>query len=522
MKKFSFLVLFFALFVSYAQNPSFSDIKFWAGSGDKVAMFVVDFNDGATNECYAWGYRFDGDDVSAMTMLEDIAAADPNFSYAESGGFLSDIHYLTHSGVGGSPNWWSTFNFQNNAWVMNMGYSELLSDSTIFGNSYTEWDANYNPVNLPGSPIAAKVPFVFTNDNVRFWVGQGAKKALFVADFNDGFGYNECYVWGYKFDGDDVTAEEMINAITTADTNLSVSITSGFLSDMSYLSHVGEGGNPNWWSTFSLSSYLWEMNMGISEVLVDNCIFGASYTDWDASFNPVFEPESPLAASKPFFVNTDEVVYWVGSGSKKAYLVVDFNDGAQSECYIWGYRFDDDNFTIENMIEDIVADDYHLTVNMNGGFLSDINYFSHVGIGGDPNWWSSFTLQSHIWEMNFGISEILVDNMMVGFSYTEWDDLWMPINDPQNAVPASLHTSISKEEKMTLLLYPNPSVDKVFVEGLELGSQISIYASNGALVYRSVVSSENVQIDVSKLSSGSYILNMENGAAKRHQIFVKQ
>ncbi len=381
MKKITFLVLFFALFVSYAQNPSFADIKFWIGSGEKVAMFVVDFNDGATNECYAWGYRFDGDDATAMDMLDAIATADPNFSFASGGSFVNDIHYLTHSGIGGNPYYWSTFSYQNEDWIMNNGFAEVLTDSSIFGNSYTDWDVNYNPINLPESPIAAK---------------------------------------------------------------------------------------------------------------------------------------------KPFFVNSDEVVYWVGNGAKKAYLVVDFNDQASSECYIWGYKFDDENITVEQMISDITNSDYHLSISMTGGFISDVAYQSQNGLGGNPFYWSSFTLINQLWEMNLGIVEGLQDNMVFGISYTDWDADYNPIYEPENAVPAPLHTHISEQKNISVLIYPNPSKDMIFVEGLEQNSQIRIYASNGNLVYRSFVTSENIQVDISKFSLGTYILKVENGSEGHRQIFIKQ
>ncbi|MDY0217194.1 MAG: T9SS type A sorting domain-containing protein [Bacteroidales bacterium] len=381
MKKISFLVLLFALFVSYAQNPSFANIKFWTGSGEKVAMMVVDFNDGTTNDSYAWGYRFDAENLTAFDMLEAIAQADPNFNYEGSGGFISDIEYLSHSGIGGSPNWWLTSTFENSAWEMNSGVSENLTDSLVFGYSYTEW-------------------------------------------------------------GDE--------------------------------SH------------------------------------------------PLEHPDSIIGAKKPFITNTEEVVYWVGSGSKKAYLVIDFNDDATDECYIWGYKFDADTLTFANMMNDISNDDSQLSISITGGFIGDIIYKTQSGLNGDPYYWSTFTLTNHLWEMNMGASDPLEANSIFGLSYTDWDESYNPINEPENAVPASLNTKIAKNNNTQILIFPNPTSDIIFIKDIEVGTQLSIYASNGTLVHRSVAHDENTQVNVSNFSNGTYILKMKNGISNHHQIFIKQ
>ena len=39
---------------------SAAEVAFWVGAGTNEAVLVVDFNDSATTECWAWGYRFDG------------------------------------------------------------------------------------------------------------------------------------------------------------------------------------------------------------------------------------------------------------------------------------------------------------------------------------------------------------------------------------------------------------------------------------------------------------------------------
>lgn len=52
------------------------DIQYWVGSGANRAAFVIDWNDGKTDESIAWGYRWDGA-AKGIDMLRAIVAADP-------------------------------------------------------------------------------------------------------------------------------------------------------------------------------------------------------------------------------------------------------------------------------------------------------------------------------------------------------------------------------------------------------------------------------------------------------------
>ena len=55
-------------------------------------------------------------------------------------------------------------------------------------------------------------------------------------------------------------------------------------------------------------------------------------------------------------VSLDEVDHWVGTGSNRAGLVIDWNDGKQAESLVWGYRWDG-SATAEQMFLSVVAAD---------------------------------------------------------------------------------------------------------------------------------------------------------------------
>lgn len=55
-------------------------------------------------------------------------------------------------------------------------------------------------------------------DDIAFWVGEGANRAGFVIDWNDGIS-DESLMWGFRWDGS-ATGEDMLTAIVSADARL--------------------------------------------------------------------------------------------------------------------------------------------------------------------------------------------------------------------------------------------------------------------------------------------------------------
>jgi hypothetical protein len=278
---------------------SFADIKFWVGSGPDSAALVVDFHDGTWDSCYAWGFRFNGT-ATGEDMLNAVAAADVNFSVNISGGFLMDILYGAHSGIGGTNGfYWGTWSGPDlNNLSMNMGISTVLSHGDWFACSFTD----FNPPLPPGTPIPAFEPFRFTAQDVAFWVGSGQDTTLLVIDFLDGSGASS-FAWGYLHNGP-VTAEVMLQDVAAADPQLNVAIAGGFLNDITYQNYAGIGGNPNYWATWSATNLgNWNLNMGISTTLGNGDLFGCSYTN----FNPPVRPGYPQAALSSSTLSNAEV-----------------------------------------------------------------------------------------------------------------------------------------------------------------------------------------------------------------------
>ncbi len=188
---FSKTLLWLAMALPFQSMAQFNmnEITFWIGSGSHSAALVIDFNDANNPQCFAWGYRFDDPATTAEDMIKAIDSVDNALQVSFSGGFLPDISYLSHSGIGGSPDYFASFfgDGDSTNWTMNMGTSELMTDSAWFGLSYTAWDTSFNPLYVPGLPVAASpVNGIASLKNAHFslWPNPVASGNNVVANFD--------------------------------------------------------------------------------------------------------------------------------------------------------------------------------------------------------------------------------------------------------------------------------------------------------------------------------------------------
>ena len=103
-------------------------ILYWVGSGNNSVILAVNWADTAL----AWGYRFSDSSITVDSVMNDIAAADPRFSYTASNGWLLDIVFdngedSLHNAVLG--NWMSTVNGNSS---ISWGMSSSLTNGDIF------------------------------------------------------------------------------------------------------------------------------------------------------------------------------------------------------------------------------------------------------------------------------------------------------------------------------------------------------------------------------------------------------
>lgn len=105
-----------------------SDILYWVGTGAKEVVLAVNWADTAL----AWGYRFDGT-KSVSDMMNDIAAADPRFSYTVNSGFLGDILFVKADGDTlhkPAYSWWES---------KNNGISDAGMTQPLVNGDFEKW-----------------------------------------------------------------------------------------------------------------------------------------------------------------------------------------------------------------------------------------------------------------------------------------------------------------------------------------------------------------------------------------------
>lgn len=254
-----------------------SAIVYWVGTGSNEAVLAVNWADTAL----AWGYRFDGESVSCATMMADIAAADPRFSFTENGGFIADINFSTdnHTFAITPGNYW--FSLLNHTAGMGLGdmlhngdfykWGDLsvavVTDSSWVSEYGGYWNYTYiwpytiNPVSIPN--IVEPTPEEATIDAsaIEYWVGTGASRAILAVNWAD-----TALAWGYRFDGSK-SVSDMMSDIAAADPRFSFTENGGFITDINFTTSnrtfaITPG---NYWS----STHNGMMDAGLAQPLAD-------------------------------------------------------------------------------------------------------------------------------------------------------------------------------------------------------------------------------------------------------------
>ena len=390
-----------------------NDIVFWVGSGSNSAVLIVNWGDPDT--AFAWGYRFNGS-VTAQTMVDSIAAADPRFWTVGSPSLSGDIHYILTNGdtlglVDGSSTsmgynfWWTNINgvsagsgaatSLHNGDVFKYGDLSVGTGWDPMGTYFMEyaWEKTPTPAPLPTDDPETPEDATIDTSDIVYWVGTGSNALTFVVNWAD-----TALAWGYRFSEDSVTLSTVMNNIAMADPRFSYTGT-GMVSDIHFIANGDTLGiTPgNYWShylngTTSAGMMQWMHNDDFSRwadpavgVLVDSVY----HEDWGGWWERIYVyPQTIYPVSEPAPVNAtitaDEIEYWIGEGENQLVFVVNWADTALA----WGYRFADDSVMLGNVMDDIAEADPRFSYR-GSGMVDDI-YFVEEGytLAITPgNWW---------------------------------------------------------------------------------------------------------------------------------------
>ena len=209
-----------------------SEILYWIGEGQNEVIFAVNFAD-PEDVCFAWGYRFDADDVIIQHMMDDIAAADGRFNFTASDeGWLTEITFVNGDiaynlqgynamyNLNGEPSWYTmaeqavhngdfvkwgdyTIGTEVAAWtyvwetpvtpvsVYNTSVAENNATLSLYPNpasSYTMLDGEMNGATVTVSDLQGRVVrnFVVTNNEPVRIETESFQAGLYFVTVSDG------------------------------------------------------------------------------------------------------------------------------------------------------------------------------------------------------------------------------------------------------------------------------------------------------------------------------------------------
>ncbi|MEN6519687.1 MAG: PEP-CTERM sorting domain-containing protein [Armatimonadota bacterium] len=132
-----------------------------------------------------------------------------------------------------------------------------------------------------------------------------------------------------------------------------------------------------------------------------------------------------LAGSSASAFSFDDIQLWAGSGSNKAALVIDWNDGKEPQSMVWGYRWDG-TATGKNMFDAVLALDSRLYASMeywesyNSYSVNSINYVSdsanHYAEGMASSYWAYYIAETN-------------SSLPTKWDYSGWDISARPLSN---------------------------------------------------------------------------------------------
>lgn len=131
----------------------------------------------------------------------------------------------------------------------------------------------------------------------------------------------------------------------------------------------------------------------------------------------------------------DDIVLWAGSGTNRAGLVIDFNDGTTVHSFAWGYRWNG-AATGEDMLRAVEDLDSALSATIFGSawgnYLDSLSYLGHSGGTWPQGYWSYWSGSGLSW--NYASSGMSARSLTTG----TWDGWSYVVNDGRSDTPPTV------------------------------------------------------------------------------------
>ena len=382
---------------------------------------------------------------------------------------------------------------------------------------------------------------VVPQSDIQFWTGTGSNRAVIAVTWNDATAGNIGVAWGVQWNGTNVSVAALMDTIAAYDANFTIehgTATYTLINNLTYtnaelgLNLVGPAG---WWW------YNWKAADGSgkqSESAGADMMVDGDFVDWlpmDEETYASYPADTMIMATDPnaapvepqpeeASISAEQIVFWAGTGANRAILAVNWADTALA----WGCRFSTDNITVQDAMDSIAAADHRFSYVIDtNGYLSDIIF---VMGGTDTLRGTSYWESKHNGIGGYaGLSQTMVNNdfekwcdpaagVAVDSSYYEgwgWSYIYVY---PMTIHPVNNPAGIANVQSLSVSVYPNPvaTMLNVSFETLESAADAVLYDMAGRKVYsRSLAAgSSSVQVPVSQLGEGVYLLRVAGAAAK--------
>ncbi|MBR5081552.1 MAG: T9SS type A sorting domain-containing protein [Bacteroidales bacterium] len=364
--------------------------------------------------------------------------------------------------------------------------------------------------------------------DIRYWIGEGENEVVFIVNWNEP---DTALAWGYRFNGESVTVETMMDDIAAADYRFSYNGANNWLNDIYFNDGVLDLSLAGMWWMYIVSGEM--AGLGYSQQTVVN----GDYVKWgDESCGNMIDPENygyiwekEVAAVYPLAdeakIDPAEILYWIGEGENEVVFAVNWNE--PNKCLAWGYRFSEDAITVEAVMDAIAEVDRRFAYEGSNGWLSDITFND-----GELN--LALAGMYFIYNVNgvgawLGYNEQTVANgdfikwgdESCGTEIAPWTYVWT-----QEVEPVSVYTGMDDNEVSNLSVYPNPAVNETFVTLENAGlNEVSVYDMQGRMVSTMncvANAGEQVRLSTEMMASGVYFVRVSNdGAVSTAKLVVK-
>lgn len=337
----------------------------------------------------------------------------------------------------------------------------------------------------------------FTENDIKFWVGTGSKKAYFVADFKDN-NTPKSYAWGYRFDSDGLMMEDMINAIVAAEPKMAVDIATGFLYSFNY-NHHNPSTDDYWttWSGPSAENMSWNSGVGYTD-LTDGTWYGIAYGTDDI----YAAPSTPVAAYSSQWYTSSQITNWIGTGSNKSLIVIDFGTDdthGKANSFVFGIKYNG-SLNTEQALQLIQSQTSYFNFTPANNQISTLSLNNFTGsITGNNTWKLYKGKDLSSWQQKNDLSQIQLNN-------NDWLGLNFGNRRPFTPTEATNSTlGVSSFSKKKLGIYPNPAHDFVQIETTEKVKEVNIYSTLG----QRIMTTQDTKINIQALSNGIYFMEIK-------------